>query len=269
MRFALLLAGLWLHMAAVVLAEPRAIRLQAKPPALQTAIVELRGPGGARIDLVAAVHLGDAAYYRALRQLFRGYDAVLYELVKPEEFEPGGPVGAQGTVGGVQARLKQLLGLRFQLEEIDYGAANFIHADMASEQLIAALREHPGRFLAELMRWTVGDSVRLRSADGSWRFPTLELARALLSRDRPLALRKVLARELAEMGDLAAGSSLLIGQRNAIAVQVARHELKQGRRRLAVFYGAAHLPDLEKRLVVLGFRRMAERWLTAWDLAPP
>jgi hypothetical protein len=38
---------------------------------------------------------------------------------------------------------------------------------------------------------------------------------------------------------------------------------------LAVFYGAAHLPDLEKRLRGVGFGRMAERWLTAWDLSAP
>ena len=36
------------------------------------------------VDLVGAVHLGSRSYYNSLDRLFRNYDAVLYELVAPD-----------------------------------------------------------------------------------------------------------------------------------------------------------------------------------------
>ena len=39
------------------------------------------------------------------------------------------------------------------------------------------------------------------------------------------------------------------------------------KKNLAIFYGAAHLPDLEERMVEkMGFERKATRWVTAWKL---
>ncbi len=36
--------------------------------------------------------------------------------------------------------------------------------------------------------------------------------------------------------------------------------------RIAIFYGAAHMPDMEERLLAMGFTKTGERWLRAWDL---
>ena len=46
-------------------------------------------------------------------------------------------------------------------------------------------------------------------------------------------------------------------------------ELPAGTRSVAIFYGAAHLSDLEKRLVERGYVRAGGRWVTAWDVSPP
>ena len=36
---------------------------------------------------------------------------------------------------------------------------------------------------------------------------------------------------------------------------------------LAIFYGAAHFPDMEKRMIEkMGFERKGVRWVTAWEL---
>ena len=36
------------------------------------------------------------------------------------------------------------------------------------------------------------------------------------------------------------------------------------------FYGAAHLPDMEKRLAAdFQMKRSGTKWLTAWDLSDP
>jgi Fe2+ transport system protein FeoA len=59
---------------------------------------------------------------------------------------------------------------------------------------------------------------------------------------------------------------VLIADRNAAAVRVLERELGKKHKKLAIFYGAAHLPEMEKRLLRLGFTRGAQAWLTAWRI---
>ena len=35
---------------------------------------------------------------------------------------------------------------------------------------------------------------------------------------------------------------------------------------IAIFYGAAHNPDLEERLNAIGYTRTSKRWMTAWKI---
>jgi hypothetical protein len=60
--------------------------------------------------------------------------------------------------------------------------------------------------------------------------------------------------------------SVLVQGRNEHAMRVLEHEIKQGRRKIGIFYGAGHMPDFERRLEALGFRKSAEHWLVAWDI---
>ena len=60
---------------------------------------------------------------------------------------------------------------------------------------------------------------------------------------------------------------LLVEDRNAAAIKVFQKELAKGHKRIAVFYGAAHMPDFERRLKdEFGMLPQKARWLTAWDL---
>jgi hypothetical protein len=63
------------------------------------------------------------------------------------------------------------------------------------------------------------------------------------------------------------GSSTLITERNKKALQVLRRELDAGKKRIAIFYGAGHLPDMEARLI-RDFRaeRQQTEWIVGWDL---
>lgn len=245
--------------------------------ALQTAIVTLKGPKGATVDLVAAVHVGDAAYYRALEQRFGAYQKVLYELVKPEEMDiadlrPGQGGQKQSGVSTVQRWIQDVLHLEFQLDRIDYRRPTFVHADIATQRMARHLRENAGGIAAIVVRWSLLDATRLTYPDGSWRLGSFDLMRAWLSPDRPRAMKRFVARELTEFGgDMAdLGSvgpgSILIAERNAVAVQVLQKVLKQGSKRVAIFYGAAHMPDMARRVEALGFHRTGVEWLTAWDL---
>lgn len=265
---------------AVVLAAslPTAMRLIQDPghEALQTAVTTMRGPRGVTVDLIGAVHVADASYYAELQKRFATYQKLLFELVKPEEMDvaalPGSAQAPSGSVSGVQRWIKDVLHLEFQLDRIDYTRPNFVHADIDTDRLARHLRENAGGIAAVLVRWSLLDATRLTYPDGTLRLGGLELMRAWLSADRPRALKKFAARELtdfgADMADLGSSGpgSILIAQRNAMAVQVLQRVLKQGNKRVAIFYGAAHLPDLEKRLEALGFHRTATQWLNAWDL---
>ncbi|MEK6192811.1 MAG: hypothetical protein N2F24_01060, partial [Deltaproteobacteria bacterium] len=63
-----------------------------------------------------------------------------------------------------------------------------------------------------------------------------------------------------------AGDSVIIGDRNAKCLRVLSQQVKGGKKKLGVFYGAAHFPDMEKRLLKSGYKKTGHRWLTAWDI---
>jgi hypothetical protein len=65
------------------------------------------------------------------------------------------------------------------------------------------------------------------------------------------------------------GSSL-ITDRNAAALDVLRDQIGRGRRRIAIFYGAAHMDDFDERLRQdFGMEPFETDWLEAWDLRLP
>lgn len=248
---------------------------------LDTAVVRYQR-GKQRVDLIAAVHVGDRAYYHALQVQFQRYDKLLFELIKPEDMAAGeltgssrpqhGRVESDSALSSLQRLIKEWLQLEFQLDDIDYRPRNFVHADLTSTKVGQALRAHAGDLVQSLMLYSITDAARLRHSDGTLRLGSMELALAMASSDRPRALKRVLGRELAEVdfsgsefGGMGFGS-VLIGDRNAAAIQVLQRELASSHKRLAIFYGAAHLPDLHHRLIALGFTRQSEAWLTAWRI---
>jgi hypothetical protein len=61
--------------------------------------------------------------------------------------------------------------------------------------------------------------------------------------------------------------STIITERNKKALEVLDREMKRGKRKLAIFYGAGHLPDFEARLKKdFKLKRQNQRWLEAWKL---
>ena len=96
----------------------------------------------------------------------------------------------------------------------------------------------------------------------------------MFSKDRDLALKRLMAEQFDDLeGTMSIlegpdGSSLL-SDRNQAAVNVLAEQIKQGKRRLAIFYGAAHMPDIEQRLAKrFGLKAVEQRWIDAWDLRP-
>lgn len=256
-----------------------------EPESLDTAIVEYRQPAAGigrrpplQVDLVAAVHVGGADYYETLDRLFADYDAVLYELVAPPNArvpKPGRkPAGA---IGSAQQSLKTMLGLEFQLERIDYAAANFVHADLSPKEFDAAMArrgESWWSMFTKLMRESVARAERGGARED---VSVGELFGILFGSgpERQVRLRRMMAEQFTDMDVLTAAfggeeGSTLITDRNAAALDVLRERIDEGDRRIAIFYGAAHMEDFDRRLRDdFGLQPGEPVWLEAWDLRTP
>jgi hypothetical protein len=121
----------------------------------------------------------------------------------------------------------------------------------------------------------MGQSAAMQARE-SQRGADAKLLLALFAKDRTLRLKRIMAEQLAD-NDLALvaldgpdGGSTIIAERNKKALSVLTRELDAGKKRVAIFYGAGHLPDFDKRLTdELGFRRGETTWVSAWSLAAP
>lgn len=240
---------------------------------LQTAIVTYLSPTGVSVALVGAVHIADKAYFDALNTRFKAYEAVLYELVgRPielrEELKPGDGSEKLQWLGQVQEMMRKTLKLESQLKGIDYQAKNFVHADMTVEGFFESQEDKKETFLTLWMKAMQAQSALPRDRPQP---SMIELLMILQKKDSSTELKRLVGREFDSMEKLingieANGGTSIIGERNRHALEVMEREIKAGKKRLAIFYGAAHLPDMEGRLLKLGFKRKKVEWINAWNL---
>lgn len=258
-------------------ASPEFLRVKKdgrKKVALQTAVAKYRRvgePNGPEVTLVGAVHVGEAEYYSKLNQLFRSYDSLLFEMVMdPSAGVPDPEERGVSPVSTIQVGMKDALDLTFQLDEIDYKAKNFVHADMTPTEFFDTMNKREEGLMQMVFR-SIGSSIAMQSSGKST--GDVELLAALVSDDRAKALRRAFASQMQMMdGQMAAitgkdGKSTLITERNAKAFEVLKDELESGKQKLGVFYGAGHLKDMHERLLKdFGMELVETEWMDAWDL---
>jgi hypothetical protein len=224
------------------------------------------------------VHLGSRQYYDTLDRLFTDYDAVLYELVAPDNARVPKPGRKpSGAIGSAQQGLTKMLGLEFQLDQIDYAARNFVHADLSPKEFDAAMAKRGESW------WTMFSRVMRESmarADRAGKQPAGDVGFSdifgiLFGNDRELRLRRLMAEQFTDMEVLTAAfggeeGSSLITDRNAAALDVLKEQIAKGRRKIAIFYGAAHMDDFDEKLRQDFQLQPGETvWLEAWDLRDP
>ncbi len=251
---------------------------------LEASVVSYRNADGATVDLIAAVHIADASFFRELDESFAGYDSLLYELVKPRDAAPGATMPATGPttqlnkrgrslgwVGILQRFMKEKLDLSFQLEEINYKRPNFVHADLDAETF-QQMQEDRGESLLGLMLQQMFHEMG-RTSPRAYEPGLGDLLVALQSPDRTRQLKLVLAREFGALDELAGAmegpdGSVIVTERNKAALKVLARRLSAGDKRIGIFYGAAHLKGMENILTEeMGFKQVGEpRWRTAWDM---
>ena len=248
-----------------------------RPVALQTSVTRyaVTNDQGDRVtvDLVGVVHIGEKAYYEELNGIFEKYDAMLYELVAPEGtvIPKGGrtEVSMANPLSAIQKGMQEGLGLEFQLEHIDYTKDNFVHADMSPEEFGESMKKNE-ESIARMMFRAMGQSMAMQSQGRSGGEAGLLLA--MFSKNKTLRLRRVMADQMKNMeGGLimfeGKDGSTIIDHRNAKVMDILRREINSGKQNLAIFYGAGHLPDMQRRLMSeFKMQRGGQFWLDAWKL---
>lgn len=250
-----------------------------KPDRLETAISTFT-KGQHSIDLVAVVHLADDQYFQDLTKSLEPYEAVLYEMVGgpfTEEKARQAKATAEGELGqiqGLQQMIKDMFGLKYQLDGINYLAPNFVHADMTIDQYL----EHAdGNIMSDML----GRAMKLAQSGQLQGVPNTEaesnqmmlgMLGAFMSGDSN-ALKRVLGPLLADAESLITQlegegdqESVIIGKRNKIVMDAIAKLPTDKKRHDAVLYGAGHMPDIEKRLLELGYTKTTTSWKVGWTI---
>jgi tetratricopeptide (TPR) repeat protein len=207
------------------------------------------------------------------------------ELARP--FEPQGRRRAGAASLDMLTRLQLAMGesldLTFQHEGIDYGRSWWKAADVTVEELKRMLDERGQNLLGAALS---SGSARMQAEVSEIVARAMaEAAASVVGGGKPLDViyKETFARILAsqvgmyaapgadeDAGSPSAFEEVLIVARNKVVARKL-HEVLQapGVRSVAIFYGAGHGPDLERRIAAEGFRAVAAEWLPAWEIRAP
>lgn len=244
---------------------------------LEVAVGTYKNDKGVQVQLVGAIHIADAGYYEALNKKFEGYDALLYEMVKPKDM--GAPdreaVQANGIsfVHILQKGLKTFLDLDYQLDGIDYTKKNFVHADLTAEEFNRMQDERGESIFGLMLQQMMKEMMKGDNGKAAQDIDPMQLLAALSSDDGARQLKLILAKQFENMDEMVAGlegpkGSVLVTERNKACLKVLKEQMELGKKNIGIFYGAAHMKDMEKRLMEMGFKRTGVEWRVAWDLSP-
>ncbi|MFK8010919.1 MAG: hypothetical protein AB8B80_02695 [Marinicellaceae bacterium] len=247
-----------------------------KPISLQMAnarYVPISGiPNDMYVDLISAVHIADKSYYQELNKLFKNYDVVLYELVAEEGAKVGDKSAGEGKglLTAVQTGMKDILGLSFQLDEVDYSPDNFVHADISPDDFKKSMDDKGESFFSMFLRmWLTGIQQQATNPNA---VSDIELIMAMFSENRERDLKIIAAQQFLSMDPMmkaleGENGSTILAARNLKALKVLRQEIEKGNKTFAIFYGAAHMPDMAE-VMMKEFKLKPDQvnWIDAWDL---
>ncbi len=229
---------------------------------------------GVRVDLIGAIHIADKRYYEFLNKSFEGYDALLFEMVGGEKLGGGAkePEPEQEPAENKLAALltvyetmEKSLGLSGQGAVIDYTAENFVHADLTMKEFDALQKERDESLLGFMIQSALTAERPAREPN------SINLMRGMLG-GKPDLVKRELMHTLADADkqlDSPDSENVIIGDRNARCIEVLNREIAAGKKNIGIFYGAAHFPDMERRLLEKGFTRVSSKWATAWRVRKP
>lgn len=224
---------------------------------------------GTTVSLFGVVHIADPDYYKKVQASLDTYDSVLYEGVGGDKQKMIEQKKKPSALSTLQHLAGDVLGLDFQLDDIDYTRKNLVHADVES--------------MDELKEKMDGESVTpmgqyVKEEQLEFLKPILDVAGPLvkqLLKTQPKwqnDIKSKLAQSLSN-SDVNAQLSpkmfkAIVLDRNEIVINVLKDQLKNHpeKRNIAIFFGAAHMSDLQKRLNTIGYTQKSKKWLLAWKI---
>ncbi|RME73209.1 MAG: hypothetical protein D6776_07450 [Planctomycetota bacterium] len=272
---------------------------------LEVASVTLVQPStGKQVTLAGAVHIADPAYYRSLQRRLDEHDLVLFEGVGADSSEdlrtirlpdaaqrarelrrrpPGFPPppsdpGPLDPLTTLQTLMGRALDLTFQKDALTYERSWWKPADVSVEELKALLAES-GVGPLELLR-TRADREAEQQFERTMARALQDLAASLVT-GKPLqailkeSFGELLVLQMTGADAHGAGAvqklgplqlALIVGRNDRVEQKLDEALALEDARRIAIFYGAGHMPDLEARLARKGFRRASVEWLPAWEI---
>jgi len=249
---------------------------------LEIAIKTFTLPSGQKVDLIGVVHIADDTYYQELNKRFDAYDSVLFELVgdparltenKPlteeeKKHQPGG-----GAISFIQQAMSKHLKLTFQLGAIDYTKKNMVHADTTAEEFEKMQKERGESMMTLFFRAMKAQLSGEIDTTAMGELDTFGLIRILMSRDSAAEFKKVLAKMFDQSESMTAvmegpeGSVILSGRNEVVVKKIKEVLADEKQRRIAVFYGGAHMPGIEGSLLTdMNAKAAGEEWLAAWTM---
>lgn len=225
--------------------------------------------GTVRVTLIGAIHIADTEYFKTLNQRFREFDALLYEMVGDDSPRPVSARESTDPIGGMQRFSAYLMNLDFQIGSIDYHAPNFVHADLTSAEFTEAQKKRQDGFAVWFLRSYGYEFARYHDEEET--DTQISILEFLFSPNRCRTLRRLNAQELLDSNSEAVvegkGGSSLITDRNEKALKILKEQIASGKKNLAIFYGAAHLPhfaeNLEKEFKM---KPVQIEWIPCWNL---
>ena len=237
-----------------------------KQVTLQTAVTRY-SKGNTHVDLIGAVHIADKEYYQKLNKDFKAYPVLLFEMIGGEKLGQGRPMpkkdenakSALGLLNTAFDTMQTMLDLSSQKDHIDYTAKNFLHADLTVEEFLTLQETRKESILS----FAIQQSLQAKPSDQP---SSIGLLFALLSGNADklkLQLVDTLGKGDNQMAAMT-GDNVIISDRNIKCLAVMQQQIDAGTKSIGIFYGAAHYPDMEQRLIKLGFAQTKQSWLDAW-----
>lgn len=244
---------------------------------LRTATITYADGKGLEVDLIGAIHIADKSYYDQLNKAFKHYDDLLYEMVGGNREGPLQAGDLDAGKGGnpirsLQVMMQKTLDLDYQLSGIDYTAKNFVHADMDATTFKTMQDDRNEGLLAMMLQSYKAQFKMMKAGKAPATMNIADVIKILLSGDSSNGLKLVLGRQFDEIEYLISamepeGGSVILTERNKVALKVLEQRIQKGSKKIGIFYGAAHLPDMEQRLInQFGLTKGKTVWLDAWTV---
>lgn len=253
-----------------VSASPTYTKAVSKPGGIveaQTAAQRFTAPGKPDVWLVGVIHIGEKKYYADLQTLLDAQSVVLFEGVKPSAKTPPAPPAGDKAPKPIYKTLSDALSLEFQSNQM-VQRSNWVNSDLSWDDLDKLNKEKNGG------KPTSFDQVKQvldpSSAMGQQLVSILSTATPGLKE----GIKMILVKSMAGAANKAMDQTMreiVIDARNQSVIDTFAKTIKVDvpPKSIAIFWGAGHMPGLQKQLGDLyGYKTAETKWFPAASADP-